>query len=155
MQVESILTVAVQARSLHLCFFRKYINCQFGVNPVELGCTDGLIFDHTINKCVNPEEGPADWYELNLIQLFVRQTFVQIFVSPKKQAPDQVKFNSVHRTMKRTFLLSGTDSLSILQQSKKLELLLHLNKNSSLKKFTQVLCQYFIISTMHIFYHPM
>merc|ERR1712088_659346 len=44
---------------------RKYINCQFGVNPVELGCTDGLIFDHTINKCVNPEEGPADcqcWY---------------------------------------------------------------------------------------------
>ena len=41
--------------------FRKYINCQFGVNPVELGCTDGLIFDHTINKCVNPEEGPSDW----------------------------------------------------------------------------------------------
>jgi len=44
---------------------RKYINCQFGVNPVELGCTDGLIFDHTINKCVNPEEGPSDckcWY---------------------------------------------------------------------------------------------
>ena len=41
---------------------RKYINCQFGVNPVELGCTDGLIFDHVINKCVNPEEGPADWW---------------------------------------------------------------------------------------------
>merc|ERR1711974_524755 len=44
---------------------RKYINCQFGVNPVELGCTDGLIFDHTINKCVNPEEGPSEckcWY---------------------------------------------------------------------------------------------
>merc|ERR1711962_1502010 len=43
----------------------KYINCQFGVNPVELGCTDGLVFDHTINKCVHPDEGPTDckcWY---------------------------------------------------------------------------------------------
>jgi len=44
---------------------RKYINCQFGVTPVELGCTDGLVFDHNINKCVHPDEGPVDckcWY---------------------------------------------------------------------------------------------
>jgi len=44
---------------------RKYINCQFSVTPVELGCTDGLVFDPVNLKCVDPEDGPVDckcWY---------------------------------------------------------------------------------------------
>ena len=41
---------------------RKYIVCEFSTTPKELGCTDGLVFDHINNKCVNPEDGPEDWY---------------------------------------------------------------------------------------------
>merc|ERR1712032_282491 len=44
---------------------RKYIVCEFSTTPKELGCTDGLVFDHVNNKCVNPEDGPEDcqcWY---------------------------------------------------------------------------------------------
>merc|ERR1712079_935747 len=44
---------------------RKYIVCEFSTTPKELGCTDGLVFDHVNNKCVNPEDGPDDcqcWY---------------------------------------------------------------------------------------------
>jgi len=44
---------------------RKYIVCEFSTTPKELGCTDGLVFDHLNNKCVNPEDGPSDcqcWY---------------------------------------------------------------------------------------------
>ena len=40
---------------------RKYIVCEFSTTPKELGCTDGLVFDHLNNKCVNPEDGPEDW----------------------------------------------------------------------------------------------
>ena len=40
---------------------RKYIVCEFSTTPKELGCTDGLVFDHVNNKCVNPEDGPDDW----------------------------------------------------------------------------------------------
>ena len=40
---------------------RKYIVCEFSTTPKELGCTDGLVFDHVNNKCVNPEDGPEDW----------------------------------------------------------------------------------------------
>ena len=40
---------------------RKYIVCEFSTTPKELGCTDGLVFDHINNKCVNPEDGPEDW----------------------------------------------------------------------------------------------
>merc|ERR1712117_572211 len=39
---------------------RKYIVCEFSTTPKELGCTDGLVFDHLNNKCVNPEDGPED-----------------------------------------------------------------------------------------------
>merc|ERR1739838_1158471 len=44
---------------------RKYIVCEFSTTPKELGCTDGLVFDHNLNKSVDPEAGPDDckcWY---------------------------------------------------------------------------------------------
>ena len=40
---------------------RKYIVCEFSTTPKELGCTDGLVFDHNLNKCDDPEAGPDDW----------------------------------------------------------------------------------------------
>jgi hypothetical protein len=44
---------------------RKYIVCEFSTTPRELGCTDGLVFDHLNNKCTQPDDGPEDckcWY---------------------------------------------------------------------------------------------
>jgi len=44
---------------------REYIICQFGTTPQIAGCMEGLVFDETLRKCVEPEVGPEEcrcWY---------------------------------------------------------------------------------------------
>jgi len=45
---------------------RKYLICYFSTDLNEVGCPETQVYDHTINKCVSPEEGSADckcWYD--------------------------------------------------------------------------------------------